>query len=138
MKAIILHTFGVQVGGFLDTRRSYEMPSGALRGGGWMVIASVRFRFYKGTLLGTPNREPQEYSRSIIGIYLPGSSYSTKFLLYSWGSLFGVPIRVPLALGFRVQDLELRVGGVGFRITGLCFMTQAECQKRKRNLTNQS
>ena len=27
----------------------------------------------KGTLLGTPNREPQEYSRNIIGMYLPGS-----------------------------------------------------------------
>ena len=50
----------------------------------------------KGTLLGTPNREPQEYSKHIIGIYLPGSSYSIIFLLYSWGSLFGVPSRVPL------------------------------------------
>ena len=37
----------------------------------------------KGTLLGTPNREPQEYSRYIIGIYLPGSLYSIIFLLYS-------------------------------------------------------
>ena len=50
----------------------------------------------KGTLLGTPNREPQEYSRYIIGMYLPGSLYSIIFLLYSWGSLFGVPSRVPL------------------------------------------
>ena len=49
----------------------------------------------KGTLLGTPNREPQEYSRYIIGIYLPGSLYSIIFLLYSWGSLFGVPSRIP-------------------------------------------
>ena len=51
---------------------------------------------YEGILLGTPNREPQEYSRYIIGIYLPGSLYSIIFLLYSWGSLFGVPSRVPL------------------------------------------
>ena len=50
----------------------------------------------KGTLLGTPNWEPQEYSRYIIGIYLPRSLYSIVFLLYSWGSLFGVPSRVPL------------------------------------------
>ena len=50
----------------------------------------------KGTLLGTPNREPQEYSRYVIGIYLPGSLYSIIFLLYSWGSLLGVPSRVPL------------------------------------------
>ena len=54
----------------------------------------------KGTLLGTPNREPQKYSRYIIGIYLPGSSYSIIFLLYSWGSLFGVPSRVPLIIVF--------------------------------------
>ena len=51
---------------------------------------------FKGTLLGTPNWEPQEYSRNIRGIYLPGSLYSIIFLLYSWGSLFGVPSRVPL------------------------------------------
>ena len=36
-----------------------------------------------------------------------------------------------MILGFRVQDLELRVGGVGFRITGL-FMTQAECPTREK------
>ena len=52
----------------------------------------------KGTLLGTPNREPQEYSRYIIGIYLLGSLYSIVYLLYSWGSLFGVPSRVPLVM----------------------------------------
>ena len=46
--------------------------------------------------MGTPNREPQESSRNIIGIYLPGSFYSIIFLLYSWGSLFGVPNEVPL------------------------------------------
>ena len=54
------------------------------------------YRISKGTLLGTPNREPQEYSRYIIGIYLPESLYSIIFLPYSWGSLFGVPSRVPL------------------------------------------
>ena len=58
------------------------------------------FAFIKGTLLGTPNREPQEYSRYIIGIYLPGSLYSIIFLVYSWGSLFGVPSRLPLFMGF--------------------------------------
>ena len=35
----------------------------------------------KGSLLGTPSREPQEYSRSIVGIYLRGSLYSIIFLL---------------------------------------------------------
>ena len=31
---------------------------------------STRSASHKGILLGTPNREPQEYSRYIIGIYL--------------------------------------------------------------------
>ena len=55
--------------------------------------------------MGTPNMEPHEYSRNRIGIYLPGTLHSIIFLLYSWGSLFGVPIKVPLALvlGFRVH-----------------------------------
>ena len=47
----------------------------------------------EGTLLGTPNSQAQDYSRNIIGIYLPGSLYSIIFLLYSSGSLFGVPMR---------------------------------------------
>ena len=55
--------------------------------------------------MGTPNREPQEYSRNMTGIYLPGSLYSLKFLLYSWGSLFGVPIRVPLIVLFPRMEL---------------------------------
>ena len=59
----------------------------------------------KGTLLGTPNWEPQEYSRYIIGIYLPGSLYTIIFLLYSWGSLFGVPSRVPLKGVFQTSAL---------------------------------
>ena len=61
---------------------------------------------FKGTLLGTPNWEPQEYSRYIIGIYLPGSLYAIIFLLYSWGSLFGVPIRVPLVLACRNEGFQ--------------------------------
>ena len=54
---------------------------------------------FQGTLLRSPNREPQEYNRNLTGIYLPGSSYSIIFLLHSWGSLFGVPIRNHLGLG---------------------------------------
>ena len=57
--------------------------------------------------MGTPNREPQEYGRNIVRICLPGSLYSFIFLLYSWGSLFGVPSKVALlcrvGLGFRVS-----------------------------------
>ena len=61
----------------------------------------------KETLMGNPNREPQEYSRNIIGICPPGSFYSIIFLLYSWGSLFGVPIKVLLVMRhLSVWELE--------------------------------
>ena len=50
----------------------------------------------KGTLLGTPNREPQEHSRNIMEYKDPGRYIPIRYLLYSWGSLFGVPRRVPL------------------------------------------
>ena len=53
---------------------------------GYSALRFQVFRVNKGTLMGTPNMEPQEYSRNIIGIYLPESLYSIKFLLYSWGS----------------------------------------------------
>ena len=42
--------------------------------------------------MGTPNREPQEYSKNIIEIKDPGGYIPIIFLLYSWDSLFGVPI----------------------------------------------
>ena len=57
--------------------------------------------------MGTPNREPQEYSMNVLEYEDPGRYIPIIFLLYSWGSLFGVPIRVPL---FR--DLGLREMGV--------------------------
>ena len=43
--------------------------------------------------LETPNREPQEYSRNIIGICLPGSVYSMICLLYSGVPCLGFPIK---------------------------------------------
>ena len=45
--------------------------------------------------MGTPNMEPQDYSRNIIEYKDPGRYIPIIFLLYSWGSLFGVPIKVP-------------------------------------------
>ena len=54
---------------------------------------------FKGTLLGTPNREPQEDSRNIMEYKEPGKYIPIIYLLYSWGSLFGVPSRVPLGFG---------------------------------------
>ena len=54
----------------------------------------------KGTLLGTPNREPQEYSRNIMEYKDPDRYIDIIYLLYSWGSLFGVPSRVPLEMAW--------------------------------------
>ena len=39
--------------------------------------------------MGTPKREPQEYSRNIIESKDPGRYIPIIFLLYSWGSLLG-------------------------------------------------
>ena len=58
--------------------------------------------FIKGTLLGTPNREPQEYSRNITVYKDPGRYIPIIYLLYSWGSQFGVSSRVPLFIGHRL------------------------------------
>ena len=40
----------------------------------------------KGTLLGTPSREPQEYSRNIMEYKDLGRYIPIIYLLYSWGS----------------------------------------------------
>ena len=47
-----------------------------------------------GTSMGTPDREPPEYSRNGLGIYLPESLYSYHIPTTFLGSLFGVPISV--------------------------------------------
>ena len=65
---------------------------------------------FKGTLVGTPNREPQEYSKNIMEYKDPGSYVPAIFLLYSWSSLFGVPIKVPLAFSLG----KYRVGTLTF------------------------
>ena len=74
---------------------------------GTFRVQGLGFRdVVKGISLGTPNREPQEYSRKIIGIYLPGSLYSYYIL--------GVP-----CVGFPTKSLNwyvFRVQGLGFRI----------------------
>ena len=43
----------------------------------------------KRVLMGAPNREPPEYSRNII------ENIRTLVGTFSWGSLFGVPGKVP-------------------------------------------
>ena len=42
---------------------------------------------------GTFNREPQECSRNILEYKDPGKCVPTKFLLHSWGSMFGFPVK---------------------------------------------
>ena len=60
--------------------------------------SSMLYDILKGTVLGTPTREPQEYSRNIMEYNDPGRYIPIIYLLYSWGSRFGVPSRVPLML----------------------------------------
>ena len=55
-----------------------------------------RFDCYERILLGTPNREPQEYSRNIVEYKDPCRYIPIILPLYSWGSLFGVTSQVPL------------------------------------------
>ena len=42
--------------------------------------------------MATSNREPQEYSSNIMLYKDPGRCIPVIFLLYSWGSLLGVPL----------------------------------------------
>ena len=56
--------------------------------------------------MGTPNREPQEYSRNILEYKDPGRYTPIMFLLYSWGSVLGVPIKVPLVKGLSNPKLK--------------------------------
>ena len=51
--------------------------------------------------INAPYWEPQEYSRNIIGIYLPGSLYS---LIYSSSHILGVP-----CLGFPIKSFDCEV-----------------------------
>ena len=66
-----------------------------------MVHGFIRVLGNDGTLLGTPNREPQEYSRNIMESKGPGRYIPIIFLPYSWGSLFAVPSKVPSGKGPR-------------------------------------
>ena len=61
----------------------------------------------KGTLMGTPNRDPPEYSRNIIEHKDPGRYIPIIFLLNSWGSLFGVPSKVPLIRIFWTPESRI-------------------------------
>ena len=71
----------------------------SLWGSGWRITSLAppyQQEEDKGNLLGTPNREPQEYSRNIVEYEDPGRYIPNMYLQYTWGCLFGVPSRVPL------------------------------------------
>ena len=46
--------------------------------------------------MGSPNKEPQEYTRNIEECKDTGRYIPVIFLLYSWGSLSGVQNKIPL------------------------------------------
>ena len=62
--------------------------------------------------MGTPKREPQEYSRNIIEYKDPDGYIPILFLLYSWGSLFGFPLK---SLYLYVCVCERRLFQIGGR-----------------------
>ena len=61
-----------------------------------MGIRLPGIKWGRRALMGTPNMEPQEHSRNIIEHKDPGGYILIIFLLFSWGSLFGLPSKVPL------------------------------------------
>ena len=56
--------------------------------------------------MGTPNREPKEYSRNIMEDEDPSRYIPNIFLLYSWVSLFGVPSKVHLPARGEVSSWD--------------------------------
>ena len=78
---------------------SPALPRGVAFGSPFQgCFPSESYTSLKGTLLGTPNREPQEYNRNVMEYKDPGRYIPIIYLLYSWGSRFGVPSKVPLIL----------------------------------------
>ena len=69
--------------------------------------------------MGTPNRDPQEYSRNLIEYEDPGRCNPIIFLLYSWGSQFG-SLWFSVSWRARLQpstshNLNEELGGSGSR-----------------------
>ena len=103
---------GIILSLILDTRWVLLVGSSASRFAYWVLTGSEGtcelYREYIGiiflysllrtkrVLMGTPNRELQECSRNIMKDKDPARCFPTKFLLHSWGSLFGVPSKGPL------------------------------------------
>ena len=67
----------------------------------------------KRTQTETPNSEPQQYSRNVIGTQ---GIWTGIFLLYSWGSLFGVPTSIFSGL-LASFFLVVGIGGIYVEFT---------------------
>ena len=99
---------------------------------GWAELAwfGIRHRrrcsateFGKRVLMGTRNREPQECSRNRKEYKDPGRIFPSKFLLYSCGSLFGVPSKKSRYLGFRVEGHEAALNPPRSEVSGVSIQT---------------
>ena len=74
---------------------TYVSCNPAIQDSGRLTVVEY-VKIYKRVLMGTSNREHEECSRNILE-YKDSCKYIPMiFLLYSWGSLFGVPIRTLL------------------------------------------
>ena len=71
-----------------------------------LVIIEASTLYIKRIVLGTPNREPQEYSRNIVECKDLGKNIPITFLLFSRGSLFGVPSKVPVIHVFHTSTVD--------------------------------
>ena len=92
--------------GFITCKQNalgYFFRSRASRTASFQTVVSSSLPCIKGTLLGTPNWKPQEYSSNIMEYKDPGRYIPIIYLLYSWGSLFGVPSRVPLCMSATIR-----------------------------------
>ena len=65
----------------------------------WGTTAPCFLHESEGTLMGTPNRQPQDYRREYHRDIPTWVLIPVVFLLQSWGSLFGVPIEAPFSKG---------------------------------------
>ena len=80
---------------YIPSRRIEALLLGTNTFMSWEVLIRSPICTFEGNVL---TREPPKQSRNMMGMYL-SASFPIIFLPYSWGSLFGVPIRVPLCSG---------------------------------------
>ena len=78
------------------TTPTFELPRG--QEPGW---------YHQRVLMGTPNREPKEYSGNIMEYKDPGRYIRILFLLCSWGPLLRVPSKFQLYQGHNLSNPQI-------------------------------